>query len=94
MNQRAIDFLGISTTVLSVACLFPQYHEILKRKEVVGISVPFITIDWLRGVFSPAPLLFEPKLDDIVGVSCILVIVMDNVVTLADVILNPLARVS
>ncbi|KAG6852800.1 hypothetical protein C0991_009076 [Blastosporella zonata] len=92
MNQGAIEFFGIFTSVLIAAGLLPQYYEIFKRREVVGISIPFITIDWLGGIFSLISLLFRPKFDILAGVAYALVIVMDGVVILAALILNPLAR--
>ncbi|KAG6910220.1 hypothetical protein DXG01_012355 [Tephrocybe rancida] len=74
MNQRAIDFFGIFTSVLIAAGLLPQYYEIFKGKEVVGISIPFIAIDWLGGIFSLISLVFRPEFDIIAGVAYSLVI--------------------
>ncbi|KAG6856252.1 hypothetical protein H0H87_006008 [Tephrocybe sp. NHM501043] len=62
------------------------------HKEVVGISMLFITIDWLGGIFSIISLLFRPEFDVLAGVAYALVIVMDGVVILAALILNPFAR--
>ncbi|KAG6908003.1 hypothetical protein DXG01_006538 [Tephrocybe rancida] len=92
MNQRATEFLGVFASVLLAAGLLPQYYEIFKRKEVVGISIPFITIDWLGGIFSLVSLLFRPQFDVVAGVAYALIIVMDGVIILAALILNPLAR--
>ncbi|KAG6855675.1 hypothetical protein H0H87_012250 [Tephrocybe sp. NHM501043] len=92
MNERAIQFFGVLSSILIAAGLIPQYHEIIKRKEVVGISIPFITIDWLGGIFSFTSLLFRPQFDAFAGVPYALVIVMDGFIILAALILNPLAR--
>ncbi|KAG5639073.1 hypothetical protein H0H81_007017 [Sphagnurus paluster] len=92
MNRRAIEFFGIFTSVVIAAGLLPQYWEIIERKEVVGISLPFITIDLLGAVFSLLSLIFRPKFDTIAGVAYIVVIVMDSIVVTAAFILNPRAH--
>ena len=53
----------------------PQYYEIYKYREVKGISIPFMTIDLLGGVFSDLSLIFKPKFDVIAGVAYSLVVV-------------------
>ncbi|KAG5647433.1 hypothetical protein DXG03_009363 [Asterophora parasitica] len=92
MNQRAIDFFGVFASVMLAAGLLPQYWEILVRKEVVGISIPFITIDLLGGVFSVLSLLFRSKFDIIAGIAYSIIIVMDGLIVIAAIILNPRAR--
>ncbi|KAG5732656.1 hypothetical protein E4T56_gene16780 [Termitomyces sp. T112] len=92
MNRRAIDFFGIFASVVIACGLLPQYYEIIKLKEVIGISIPFIMIDWLGAVFSFVALLFRPKFDVEAGVAYGLVFVMDGVIILAAMILNPFAR--
>ncbi|KAG6850788.1 hypothetical protein H0H93_008826 [Arthromyces matolae] len=92
MNQPAIFFLGVLTSVMIAGGLIPQYWEIFKRREVIGISVPFIVIDWLGAIFALVSLLLRPKFDIMAGVAYSLVIVMDGVIILAAMILNPLAR--
>jgi len=66
--------------------------EIWKRKEVLGISMTFMTVDMLGGVFSLLSLVFKPSFDGVASVSYIVVIVMDGIVVISAVILNPLAR--
>ena len=68
MNRRAIDFFGIFASIVIACGLLPQYYEIIKRKEVIGISISFITIDCLGAVFSFVALLFRPKFDVVAGV--------------------------
>jgi hypothetical protein len=75
MNQRAITFFGIFASILISAGLFPQYWEIFKRREVVGISIPFMIIDILGGLFSDLSLAFRDKFDVIAAVVYTLVIV-------------------
>ena len=53
----------------------PQYYEIYKYREVIGISIPFMVIDLLGGVFSDLSLVFKPKFDVIAGVAYSLVVV-------------------
>lgn len=75
MNQRAIDFFGIFASILIALGLFPQYWEIIQRKEVIGISLPFLTIDVLGGLFSDLSLIFRDKFDVIAAIAYTLVIV-------------------
>ncbi|KAJ7464400.1 PQ loop repeat-domain-containing protein [Mycena latifolia] len=88
---RGVQFLGIFSFVLSALGLFPQYVEIWRRREVVGISISFMTLDMLGGVFSNLSLVFKDEFDVIAGISFTLVVVMDGLVLLAAVILNPRA---
>lgn len=53
----------------------PQYYEIYLHGEVVGISILFIAIDCLGGVFSVLSLVFKEEFDVIAGVTYSLVIV-------------------
>jgi len=92
MNQRAIQFFGVLTSVLIALGLLPQYWEIFQRREVVGISIPFITVDLLGGVFSLLSLVFRPKFDALAGVAYSLVVAMDALVVIAAMILNPIVR--
>ncbi|KAG8904025.1 hypothetical protein FRB99_002367 [Tulasnella sp. 403] len=91
-NQGAIQFCGISSAVLISVGLIPQYIEIWKRKEVIGISMLFMAVDIGGGVFSILSLIFKPKFDVVAAVTYIAVIVMDGIIVIAAVILNPLAR--
>ncbi|EED85670.1 predicted protein, partial [Postia placenta Mad-698-R] len=47
----------------------PQYYEIYKHREVVGISVLFMTIDMLGGVCNDLSLAFKSQFNVIGGVS-------------------------
>ncbi|KAJ7476959.1 hypothetical protein B0H11DRAFT_1865312 [Mycena galericulata] len=90
-NHRAIQFFGIFSSVLLSLGLVTQYHEIYKRREVVGLSITFMTVDLLGGVFSDLSLAFKPKFDAIATITYSLVVVMDGAVILAAIILNPRA---
>ncbi|RDB23451.1 Uncharacterized protein C2E12.03c [Hypsizygus marmoreus] len=92
MNHRAIDFFGILASIVIAGGLLPQYWEIWQRKEVVGISMPFMVIDILGGVFSFLSLIFRPQFDIVAAVAYMLVVVLDSVVVVAALILNPRAR--
>lgn len=47
--SRAVQFFGIFTAILISGALFPQYYEIYKRKEVVGVSMLFMLVDLSGG---------------------------------------------
>ena len=53
----------------------PQYYEIYKHHEVKGISIPFMAIDLMGGVFSDLSLVFKSKFDVIAGIAYSLVVV-------------------
>ncbi len=40
----------------------PQYYEIYKHREVIGISIAFMAVDLLGGVFSDLSLAFKPNI--------------------------------
>ncbi|CAE7194992.1 unnamed protein product [Rhizoctonia solani] len=84
-------FALISAILLSCG-LLPQYWEIWKRKEVVGVSILFMTIDLLGGVFSAVSLVFREAFDVFAAVPYLLVVVLDGLVIALAIILNPLAR--
>ncbi|KAJ7464410.1 PQ loop repeat-domain-containing protein [Mycena latifolia] len=88
---RGVQFLGIFSSVLIALALLPQYVEIWRHREVVGISILFMLVDMLGGVFSDLSLAFKDKFDAIAGVTYTIVVVMDAVVIIAALILNPRA---
>ncbi|KAI0654042.1 PQ loop repeat-domain-containing protein, partial [Cubamyces menziesii] len=91
-NMRPVQFFGIFSSVLIAIALLPQYWEIYKYKEVIGISTLFMLVDMLGGVFSDLSLAFKEKFDVVAGVTYSLVVVMDAVVLICALILNPLAK--
>ncbi|KAF7331046.1 hypothetical protein MVEN_02444900 [Mycena venus] len=92
LNDRAIQFFGIFSSVLLALGLGTQYYVIYQRREVVGLSIVFMLVDCLGGVFSDLSLAFKPKFDAIAAITYTLVIVMDGLVILAAIVLNPRAR--
>ncbi|KAF8605845.1 hypothetical protein BDV93DRAFT_30286 [Ceratobasidium sp. AG-I] len=67
---------GIMSALLIALGLLPQYWEIWKRKEVVGISMLFMTTDMLGGVFSVVSLVFQSQFDGVAAVSYVLVVMV------------------
>lgn len=53
----------------------PQYYEIWKHGEVIGISILFMLVDLMGGVFSDLSLVFKKKLDIIAAVTYSIVVV-------------------
>ena len=53
----------------------PQYYEIYKYKEVIGISITFMCIDLMGGVFNDLSLVFKDKFDVVAGITYSLVVV-------------------
>ncbi|KAJ3712158.1 PQ loop repeat-domain-containing protein [Lentinula raphanica] len=91
--RSAISFFGIMSTVVITGALFPQYYQIYKYKEVIGLSIPCMTIDLLGGVFSDLSLIFRPgSFNVLAGITYSLVVVTDGAVIVAAIILNPRAK--
>lgn len=74
-NHVPTNFFGILAAVLISAAFLPQYWEIYRLKEVVGISILFISIDMIGGVFSDLSLIFKKEFDAIAAVSYTSVVV-------------------
>ncbi|XP_006463011.1 hypothetical protein AGABI2DRAFT_42712, partial [Agaricus bisporus var. bisporus H97] len=87
-----VELYGVLSTVLIAAGLLPQYWEIYKRKEVVGISYLFIFVDILGGLLNDLSLLFAKEFDGLAAASYTIVIIMDSAIFIAALILNPRAR--
>ncbi|PPR03200.1 hypothetical protein CVT26_008048 [Gymnopilus dilepis] len=91
-RERATQFFGIFASILVAAGLFPQYWEIYKHREVIGLSMIFMAVDFMGGVFSVLSLVFKEDFDVIAAITYASVIVLDGIVILAALILNPMAR--
>ncbi|KAK8869821.1 hypothetical protein IAR55_000389 [Kwoniella newhampshirensis] len=87
-----IQMYGYISAVLLAVALLPQYWEIYKMREVVGISMLFMIVDILGGVFSFSSLFVRADLDVAAFVSYALVVVLDSVVIILAMILNPIAK--
>ena len=53
----------------------PQFYEIYKHGAVIGISLTFMAVDLLGGIFSILSLIFRDKLDALAAVAYSLVVV-------------------
>ncbi|KAJ6467911.1 PQ loop repeat-domain-containing protein [Mycena sanguinolenta] len=91
-GARGTQFLGIFSAVIISLALLPQYAEIWHHRKVVGISMVFMVVDMLGGVFSDLSLAFKDQFDIIPAVTYSLVVVLDGFVVLAALILNPRAK--
>ncbi|OCH96321.1 hypothetical protein OBBRIDRAFT_787400 [Obba rivulosa] len=91
-NDGPVKAFGIISAVTISSALLPQYYEIYKHGEVIGISITFMAIDCLGGIFSVLSLVFKNKLDVTACVTYSLVVLLDGIVLLLAAILNPLAR--
>lgn len=56
----------------------PQYYEIYRLGEVKGISMLFMAVDALGGVFSLLSLVFKEKMDVLAAVAYSLVVVSNH----------------
>ncbi len=90
-NYRGVNFFGVFASVMLAAGLLPQFYEIYKHKEVIGISKLFMLVDLLGGtapsnshipridtvlgVFSLLSLVFRDTFDVLAGVAYSLVVV-------------------
>ncbi|KAL0953392.1 hypothetical protein HGRIS_004631 [Hohenbuehelia grisea] len=91
-NSAPVKAFGVLNTVLLSLALFPQYWEIYKHGEVIGISIPFIFIDMMGGIFSDLSLAFKETFDVYAGVAYTLVVILDAVIIVSAVVLNPRAK--
>jgi hypothetical protein len=62
---------------LSLRCDRPQFYEIYKHGAVLGISLTFMAVDLLGGIFSILSLIFKKKVDVPAAVAYSLVVVRD-----------------
>ncbi|KIL69411.1 hypothetical protein M378DRAFT_8062 [Amanita muscaria Koide BX008] len=90
-NNSVALFFGISPTVIAAVGLLPQYWEIYKCGEVIGISTLFVLIDMLGGVFSDLSLVFKGRVDLLAALTYTLFVVGDGAILLLALILNPRA---
>ncbi|EMD39084.1 hypothetical protein CERSUDRAFT_122553 [Gelatoporia subvermispora B] len=91
-NDGPVEAFGIISAIIISLALLPQYYEIHKHREVVGISMIFMTVDCLGGIFNDLSLAFKAKFDITAGVTYSMVVLLDGTVLLLAATLNPLAR--
>jgi len=87
-----VRFFGILSSALISLALLPQYYEIYKHGAVIGISLTFMAVDLLGAVFSILSLAFKSHFDATAAVAYSLVAVMDGLVLVLAVVLNPRAE--
>jgi len=87
-----VRFFGILGSDLISVALLPQFYEIYKHGAVLGISLTFMFVDLLGGVFSILSLIFKKKVDALAAVAYSLVVVMDGLVLVLAIILNPRSK--
>jgi hypothetical protein len=66
LNARAIQFFGISSSVWLSLGLITQYYEIYQRREVVGLSITFMTVDFLGGSYTLDSITFTSFIDPLI----------------------------
>lgn len=87
-----VQMYGWITSALLACGLLPQYWEIYKHKEVIGISIMFMMVDIWGGLFSAVSLFFRETFDSTAFVQYMLVVVLDGLVVVLAMILNPMAK--
>ncbi|KAF5361981.1 hypothetical protein D9756_002428 [Leucocoprinus leucothites] len=87
-----VQLYGVLSVVLIASGLLPQYWEIYLLREVKGISYTFICIDMLGGVLNTLSLAFASEFNGLAAASYTAVTIMDSVIIIAALILNPRAR--
>ncbi|KAH9973583.1 PQ loop repeat-domain-containing protein [Lactifluus volemus] len=91
-GKTGVQFFGILSSALISIALLPQFYEIYKYRAVLGISLVFMAIDCLGGIFSVLSLVFKHRFDAIAAVTYSLVVVLDGLVLVLALVLNPRAR--
>ncbi|KAG8897169.1 hypothetical protein FRB99_008390, partial [Tulasnella sp. 403] len=91
-DQRGLQFFGIFSAILISGALIPQYIEIWKHKEVIGLSLAFMVIDLGGGVFCALSLIFKEHFDVLAAITYFAVVVLDGLILLLAATLNPLAE--
>ncbi|KAM0753229.1 hypothetical protein T439DRAFT_323864 [Meredithblackwellia eburnea MCA 4105] len=89
-NDKLTEAAGILSAIFIALGLLPQYVEIYKFRAVIGISLVFLLIDLLGGIFSFLSLIFaEGSFDYIASASYIIVVILEVGVFALAAILNP-----
>ncbi|GAA5922752.1 hypothetical protein JCM3775_006124 [Rhodotorula graminis] len=89
-NERLNTATGVIAAVFVIAGLLPQYYEVFKFKAVIGISLIFLSIDLLGGVWSLLSLVFSPPpFDALAAVSYSSVVGLEIGIFILAALLNP-----
>ncbi|GAA5853079.1 hypothetical protein JCM5353_007364 [Sporobolomyces roseus] len=94
--DRGIKAASMPFGILSDLCLaagfFPQFWQIWKDREVVGLSYLFLAMDTLGAVFSILSLAFKTSLDGIAFAGYLIVIIFEVLIVILALLLNPSAK--
>ncbi|POY73529.1 hypothetical protein BMF94_3466 [Rhodotorula taiwanensis] len=83
---------GILSDIFLVLGFVPQFYEIYKVKKVHALSYMFLFMDSLGAVFSILSLAFKSNLDVIAFIGYLAVLILEIVIVLLALVLNPRAR--
>ncbi|BGP53205.1 hypothetical protein JCM8202_002761 [Rhodotorula sphaerocarpa] len=83
---------GILSDVFLAIGFAPQFHEIWKAREVLGLSYIFLFMDSLGAVFSILSLAFKSEIDIIALIGYLAVLILEIIIGLLALVLNPRAR--
>ncbi|OCF35448.1 hypothetical protein I316_03000 [Kwoniella heveanensis BCC8398] len=82
---------GYASTVIAVIGILPQYYEIYKQKEVIGLSITFVITDLVGAVCLIAALFLRERVDIAGLATYALTFAMVLGIVILALILNPLA---
>ncbi|GAA6029975.1 hypothetical protein JCM8097_009197 [Rhodosporidiobolus ruineniae] len=93
-NSAGTKVFGVVNVIALAAGFFPQFWEIYKLKEVVGISYAFLFMDSLGAVFSIVSLACktEESIDVLALVGYIVVLAFEILIGIVAAIINPMAQ--
>ncbi|CAO1638847.1 unnamed protein product [Sympodiomycopsis kandeliae] len=91
-TDAASQVFGIIGVIGILAGLFPQFWEIYKLKEVVGVSFVFLALDSSGALFSLLSLIFKPKFDGLAAANYIGILILEFLVFFLAIVLNPRAK--
>ncbi|WWD01389.1 hypothetical protein V866_008333 [Kwoniella sp. B9012] len=90
-TEITMSVYGYMSSVASVIGLLPQYYEIYRLREVLGLSYSFIFTDIVGALFYILSLFFRPTLDYSAMVIYVLTAGMMVIIIILALILNPRA---
>ncbi|GAA6063554.1 hypothetical protein JCM10212_002666 [Sporobolomyces blumeae] len=94
--DRGIKGASMPFGILSDLCLaagfIPQFWQIYKDREVIGLSYLFLAMDTLGAVFSILSLAFKTNLDGIAFAGYLVVIIFEVAIVVLALALNPRAK--
>lgn len=91
-TDAASQVFGIIGVIGILAGLFPQFYEIWKAREVVGVSFLFLATDSAGALFSLLSLVFKKEFNGLAAANYIGILVLEAAIFLLALILNPRAR--